>query len=51
MPLLIVMETLMEAIFVRFSVHASKIVVLSRDAYEVPDYFPFQPRFGHVNLY
>ena len=36
------------AIFVRFPVYASKIVAQTLNTYKVPDYFLFQPRFGHI---
>ena len=38
------------AIFVRFPVRASKIIVLSMHE-KKPDYFPIQPRFGNMDLY
>ena len=39
------------AIFVRFPVYTITIIALTINTYKEPDYFPFQPRFGHMYLY
>ena len=40
-----------KAILVRFPVHAMTIIVLILIAFKGSDYFGFQSRFGHADLY